>query len=444
MTPGSSWTVNTLATNYFTAGGGIPSWRHSGSNSEQGLFSIRYQIGNGIELWSETENELIATSLTDGDGNAIHFCMGAEEAMTYDEIPQVSKQALTAGEQPDLTFAPDISNQSISVYEGDAFTHTIALDAGSDIVSMYGETDAPSWAILSQTTGQFVGTAPAFNGSSDSYVINCKAANAIGGIKNFTVTINVTGYASTNTKSLKFPNGNSTSLQGLASNVTALQRAGNGTGAGDAWSISMWIKPSTISNSQTYFYYGDNDTANAGRIEISQFSGANVMFRYGSTQNNITWFGIGNFPTNQWNHILITYDGGTTGNAAADITQYVARFSMTVNGVYGSNQIQHANYGWSGAIPADNFRIGRLVGAPTQQYVSDGMVNQIAIWDTDQSANKATIYNSGATQDLSALSAPPVHYYEMENSVTTITDSIGSANLTAYNFVAADLVTDTP
>jgi hypothetical protein len=72
------------------------------------------------------------------------------------------------------------------------------------------------------------------------------------------------------------------------------------------------------------------------------------------------------------------------------------------------------------------------------------VINQVAIWGTDQTANVATIYNSGATQDLSLLATTPAHYYEIEASVTTIADIEGSAPLTGYNFVAGDLVTDTP
>ena len=64
--------------------------------------------------------------------------------------------------------------------------------------------------------------------------------------------------------------------------------------------------------------------------------------------------------------------------------------------------------------------------------------------ESDETANLATIYNSGATQDLSHLTSAPTHYYEIEASETTITDVSGSANLTGYNFIAADLVSDTP
>ena len=117
---------------------------------------------------------------------------------------------------------------------------------------------------------------------------------------------------------------------------------------------------------------------------------------------------------------------------------------MSVNGVNAISQVQATGGGYSGNIPADKFRIGRLLGTTTSQYLSDGIVNQVAIWNSDESANLATIYNGGATQDLSGLTSAPVHYYEIEDSETTVTDLIGSANLVGFNFTASDLVTDTP
>jgi len=97
----------------------------------------------------------------------------------------------------------------------------------------------------------------------------------------------------------------------------------------------------------------------------------------------------------------------------------------------------------SGAVVSDNiFRIGRASNVHNNYF--GGVINQVAIWGTDQSANIATIYNSGAAQDLSLLAVAPTHYYEIETSVTTIADIEGSAPLTGYNFVTGDLVTDAP
>ena len=97
----------------------------------------------------------------------------------------------------------------------------------------------------------------------------------------------------------------------------------------------------------------------------------------------------------------------------------------------------------SGANPSDNiFRIGRASNVHNNYF--GGVINQVAIWDSNETSNISTIYNSGVVQDLSLLASAPDHYYEIETSVTTITDIEGSGDLTGYNFVSGDLVTDTP
>ena len=120
---------------------------------------------------------------------------------------------------------------------------------------------------------------------------------------------------------------------------------------------------------------------------------------------------------------------------------------MYVNGALASTIGAQAGNGYTGAISGENtsdniLRFGRNNNVHNEYF--DGYMNQMAIWSSNESANAATIYNSGATQDLSLLSSAPDHYYEIESSVTTIADVEGSANLTGYNFAASDLVTDTP
>jgi len=435
-----SWAHNTSASGYFTAGGGsIDSYRVGGAGTEMGLVSLRYMTDNSLELWSETNNERIATTLVHPDGSDINLHFGVNGNTNYSDLPIISKQVVGQGSQPDVNFVPTVANQTASVTEGDVLNFQIV--SSDNIVNQFAELDAPSWLTLNQNSGVLSGTAPTYLGTSaDTIVVNCKAGNAIGGTIEFTVTITVTQVAYTNNNSLKFPSSSNAYLNGNHALVTSLQRTGNGSGASDAWSISMWVKPSTITNSQTLFYFGGDDLTNEGRIDITQFSGNNLLFRYGKNSNNLSYIGVGNFPTNQWNHILITYSGADTLIANGGATA----FSMFINGANGTSQLQQAGGGFSNNIPADKFRIGRLLGTTTNQYLSDGIINQVAIFNTDESANIATIYNSGATQDLSLLSSAPVHYYEMETSVTTISDISGNADLTGFNLSNSNLVTDTP
>ena len=435
----SDWNANTNAPDYFYSAS-LNQYRDGGAGTIQGMFSLRFTDEGTLTLFDEDSNVKIATAKANpAVGSSVHLYFGVKGNRAYYSIPVISKQSINGGSQPDVNFVPTVANQTASVTEADVLNFQII--SSDNIVNQFVEVDAPSWMSLNQNRGILSGTAPAHLGTSaDTIVVNCKAGNAIGGAIEFTVTITVTQVAYTNNKSLKFPSSSNAYLNGNHALVTSLQRTGNGSGSSDAWSISIWVKPSTITNSQTLFYFGGDDLTNEGRIDITQFSGNNLLFRYGNNANNLNYIGVGNFTTGQWNHVLVTYSGANTLIANGGATA----FSMFINGVNGTSQLQQTGGGFSANIPADKFRLGRLLGATTSQYLSDGIVNQVAIFNTDESANISTIYNSGATQDLSLLSSAPVHYYEMENSVTTIPDIIGSADLTGFNFNNVDLVTDTP
>lgn len=451
------WTLNT--SNPYSVSSTL--WRPQ-SGTPVGMCSLRYRDDDFVELWHETNPAtLIATTTTAWTGNTIYPVFGASGTTTYDNIPEYSKQLIVQGPQPDLTYAPDVVAQTFSVTE--ANNVNAQLVTNNYIVNQWVETDAPSWLMLNQNTGVFSGTAPAFAGTSaDTVVVNCRAGNAVGGVTAFTVTFTVledTVY--TNTKSLKWPTNGSAYLNGNPSNVPSLHRSGNGSGASDAWSISMWVKTSAEINEQQLLYFGGGDEVNEGTIQITSISGT-VALQYGSNNNGLFEVGFATLPSGVWNHLFVSYDGGTTGVNQADLTDYHSRFTMTVNGVNAITQNQHVNYGFAGDIdPAGGvdtygrFRLGKAANNTTPQNQASGLVlNQFVIWDTDQSSNNAAIYNGGATQDFTTTGsvsgtmdssyAIPKHYYEVDTSVTQLVDIMGGQNLNGLNFSTADLVTDAP
>ena len=442
----SDWDANTGATDsnggYFYSAN-LNQYRYGGNaGTIQGMFSLRFNVDGTLSLYDEDADYTVATCKSDPTiGSQVSLYFGVTGNRAYYSIPVISKQTIGQGSQPDVNFAPTVADQTATVNEGGVLNFQVVTSG--NLVNQIVELDAPSWMSMNQLTGVLSGTAPAFAGTSaDTIVVNCKAGNAIGGTVEFTVTVTVASYASTNTKSLKFPSSSNAYLNGSATNVPSLARAANGAGAGDAWSVSMWVKPSTVTNAQTLFYYGGDDLTNEGSITLTQFIGNNLLLKYGNSTDNLNFIGVGNFPTNQWNHVLFTYNGADTITANGGATA----FTMTVNGANAISQIQSNGVGYSGSIVSDRFRVGRYDGATTSQYLSNGIINQVAIWGTDESANKATIYNSGATQDLSQLASAPVHYYEVDSSITTIADvgTVANAPLTGFNFAAADLVTDAP
>ena len=88
------------------------------------------------------------------------------------------------------------------------------------------------------------------------------------------------------------------------------------------------------------------------------------------------------------------------------------------------------------------------------KYVSNGYlrnnskVDELAIFDSDQSANIGSIYNSGAPFDLSTLSTEPKHWWRMGDGDTypNLQDSGTEANCTfvMYSMTSADIVNDVP
>jgi hypothetical protein len=86
---------------YFTAGGGsIPSYRRIGVNNPMGMISLRYYADHSIQIWSEVENELIATAQANGSGAPIHLFHGIRNdggtGRTYAQIPTISKSNIAS------------------------------------------------------------------------------------------------------------------------------------------------------------------------------------------------------------------------------------------------------------------------------------------------------------------------------------------------------------
>ena len=433
------WSFNSSALYYTNVGDG--KWNVFGANA--GMVSFRYHEDNSVDLYSETYQEVIATRLTNLDGTPFKVTITANENVAnYGDMHTVSKQTIGQSFQPRTNYAPTVANQSVDATEADTLNYQIV--ATDYIVNQFVVENAPSWMILNQTTGVLSGVVPAYVGdSTDAVVVNCKAGNAVGGVTNFTVTVNVQEFTYTNTKSIRFAAGSNAYLTGNATNMNVMQRASNGSGASDAWSMSFWIRLGGNSATSTIFNYGGDTTLNDGSIILTQQSINNLVFTYGSGANYIGFTASNVITPTTWQHVLITYDGGTTGAASGSLSNYYSRFNLVIDGAIISPTFLQSNYGYTGSIPATNFYIGRNVfsGSNPLQYAR---VNQVAFWDSDQLTNKDDIYNSGVTQDLRELASAPSHYYEIDNSVTTITDISGSANLTGYNFTSADLVSDTP
>jgi hypothetical protein len=428
---GTDWTLNTSAANY-DPNLGAGAWRANANGVAVGMVSMRYLADNTLELWSEAEGELIMTCDDAMDGNPIHLYFGVRENTQYQHIPNVSRQDLGQGTQPITTYAPNVPDQVFYIEEGGNMNaQLIVLDY---IVNQWVEVNAPSWITMNQNTGVLSGVAPSWtNSSADAIVINCKAANAIGGTTNFTVTVNVYQATYVNSKSVRFDAGQSSYFSGNSSNVSVLQRTGNPASGStsDAWTIAMWVKRGD-NTGNPYFSFGSSNNTD-GYVELRETADDRLRVRYGTSSNYIQRSSANNTLTNGWNHVAVVYTGGPTGNYEfAAFKTYINGTLQTMSDSSGSSS------GFSGNIGTGFMYVGRFANT----YLDNGMVDQLAIWGSDKSADIADLYNSGVTQNLEWTQ--PDHYYEFGDSVTTVNDVEGNANLTGFNLNVNDLITDTP
>jgi len=159
------------------------------------------------------------------------------------------------------------------------------------------------------------------------------------------------------------------------------------------FTISAWVKP---------------DQTSLG-MPFGQYSASNFVLRY-SNSAFAFWAndtdhvdGTASFPNGSWYHVMVVRDSSDL------ITLYV-------------NGASDASFTHSGTLTT--------TGLTSSTYKYIGLSDEYAIWDSDQSANIAEIYNGGTPGNLDPLA--PLGWWRMgdddSGSGTTITDQGSGAN----------------
>jgi len=350
---------------------------------------------------------------------------------------EFSASGTPTGEIPSIT-----SSLAVSLVEGETLNYELTADYGVGY-----EWDLSNVSGITTVEGNNRKIIGGSSLAAGTYNIPVKAIN-YNGEDSETLVLTVSTPPFANTKSVKFSNqdwagANATQLE------HALGRSSNGSGSGDSWTISLYYKASSDNQGQVIFYYGSNDIANNGYIELRQINssgGKLLRLRYGSNNNNLRLqTPAGSLTPGVWQHILISYDGGTTGSSSGSLNDYYGRFTIKIDNVTQTTNNSHSNYGWSGSIVGQNARMSKFVSGNSLRNAN---IDEFALWDSDQTANSSDIYNSGVPFDLSTLSAKPKHWWRMGDGDTYpyLQDNGTEANCVfqMYNMTAADIVSDTP
>ena len=135
-----------------------------------------------------------------------------------------------------------------------------------------------------------------------------------------------------------------------------------------------------------------------------------------------------------WHHLLGTFDGTTNTNGV----------KLYIDGVL-NNQTTALSTGINSYTNSEP-NIGRLTGQ--NQWNFEGNINDVSVFDNDQSANASTIFNGGLPNDISALS--PLGYWRAEQVTfdgtdwTLIDQGSGGNNGTSVSMPLTARTSDVP
>lgn len=345
----------------------------------------------------------------------------------------------TGSQSPVIT-----SSLAVSMVEGQTLNYELTDDYGTEYE---WDTSAVSGVVVtSDNRRKIIGGSSLVAGV---YNIPVKAIN-YNGEDSQIIVLTVENPPFANTKSVQF---NNNDYLGANAGILdpALGRAGNGSGSSDAWSIVFWFKPGTATNaSQTAFYFGSQDVANQGNIQI-KYNGSLKRFdiKYGTNNNNLTFATVQNSLTvGQWHHFIVTYDGGTTGSASGSVNSYYSRFKFFLDGANVTSSMikSNSNFGYSGSVIGQNLRVGRYNNG--QSLRNNCKVDELAVFNGDVSALASSIYNGGAVVDLMSLGTQPQHWWRMGDgdSYPFLLDSGFQQNciFVMSNMTSSDIVNDVP
>jgi len=338
------------------------------------------------------------------------------------------------------------SNLGVSLTEGETLNYELTADYG--VGYEWDLSNVPGVTTVDGNVRKIIGGSGLAAGE---YAVPVKAIN-YNGEDSQVLEVSVGSPPFANTKSVQFNNNDFLSSNaGILQNV--LGRSANGSGSSDAWSVALWFKAGTASNaSQTIIYYGGQDVANGGHFQIKyngQSNAKRLEMRYGTSNNRLNFVTQNNsIVVGQWHHVFVSYDGGTTGSSSGSMSSYYGRFRFFIDGVdiTSSNTNSNNNFGYTGSVLGQNFNIGKYNNGQTLR--NNCKIDELAVWDSDQSSNASLIYNNGNPHDLINLSQAPAHWWRMGDgdSFPYLFD-VGTEANTIFimnNMTAADIVSDTP
>lgn len=172
---------------------------------------------------------------------------GASEVGTVNSLNAMFIDAPETGTAPTYTGAT-----AVTVTDVEAVNYLATADGG---VGWEWLSMPAGLAVASHNPRNLIGV---FSGGAGTYPVSVTATNYYGStttVVTFTVTAT---FADTRSMFCE----DNDYLDATASTANPFYRSGNGSGASDAWSASMWFKPSAANQRQTILSFGGDDENN--------------------------------------------------------------------------------------------------------------------------------------------------------------------------------------
>ena len=163
-------------------------------------------------------------------------------------------------------------------------------------------------------------------------------------------------------------------------------------------SVSLWFKTNIVTPANDGIFSIGDFANSVGEFTISIYNNT-LNYRL----NNGAWIRTVAFTdTTSWHHLLVIYKSGSE----ADSKMFLDGADVgTASGTFPTTSLM------------DFAGLKTTIGAYySQAFVANGNIDEVAIFNNDQTANAADIYNLGVPTDISSLS--PLAWYRMGENAT--------------------------
>jgi hypothetical protein len=167
-------------------------------------------------------------------------------------------------------------------------------------------------------------------------------------------------------------------------------------GSSNAYTVSSWVNPDISGNLNII---GSMDSGNRWYFRVLN---GYASYAYGSAtgDNGYNTAALTGVSSNTWSHIMFTFDGSTTHK------------------IYINGDLKLTKSSGSGQTitSTKDLYIGALNNNGTTQNYFNGKLSNVAVWNSDQSANIANIYNNGSP--ASSYTNTPTAWYKLNATNT--------------------------